>query len=477
MKHYLVSLCFFPVFLKAQQPLDFIRKAISVNGQWEKINAFQYQVNRHSYNPWQSYAFDQPQSQKDSYQLSFDKINNRYTDHIIKHYPGGYIFNFISVGLDSTYYEYDVLQARTGKLMAKLGSVQYEENRKYLLSYFPYYILQEVLESGDQLRLEKTGKELVIYRNLKNGVQELWFDAKTRVLNKYNRVEGGNSVTWQFNNYNSIKGYLVPKKVKQVLNNVQTITDYLVDFKVSKTIDPKLFTLPGGYRYEEINARPLEAKEIGKDVFLVEKIDGDRNIIFINMKDYIVLTEAPISDEISAAIIELIHKTLPGKVIKYVHLSHFHKDHVGGIRKLAEAGVTIICTKSMEKPIRALLGGAEASFTFFSKHHTLSDPDHKIDIFEVPNSHVNSLSFLYLPNESIIYEGDLLSVPNDTTITPAIQVYKEFYDFIKENNLVYKRIIGHHGLADITPELFKKIYMMPSLNAVSDSLKAISERN
>jgi glyoxylase-like metal-dependent hydrolase (beta-lactamase superfamily II) len=468
MKHYLVILCFFPLFLKAQPPLDFIRKAITVNGQWEKIDAFQYQVNRYNFNPWQSYAFNQPKAQKDNYQLSFDKINNRYTDHIINHYPGGYIFNFVSVGIDSTYYEYDVLQVRTGKLILKLGSTGYEENLKNLLSYFPYYILKEVIESGDQLRLEKTDKEIIIYRSLKNGAQKLWFDAKTRVLNKYNKTQDGSSVTWKFSNYSSFKGYLVPKKVKQVLNNTQTITDDLISFKVSKTIDSKLFILPNGYRYEEIRTEPLKAKEIGKDVFLVEKIDGDRNIIFINMNDYIVLSEAPISDKVSAATIALIHKTLPGKPIKYVHLSHFHKDHIGGIRKLAEAGVTIICTRSMEKPIRKLLGRTEASFAFFDKHQTLSDPDHKIDIFEVPNSHVNSLSFLYLPLESIIYEGDLLSVPGDGSITPAIQVYKEFFDFIKENKLMYKRIIGHHGLSDITPELVKKIYLMPALTIVPD---------
>ncbi|WP_315816772.1 hypothetical protein [Paraflavitalea speifideaquila] len=76
--------------------------------------------------------------------------------------------------------------------------------------------------------------------------------------------------------------------------------------------------------------------------------------------------------------------------------------------------------------------------------------------YKVPNSHAQGLSFLYLPLESLIYEGDLLSMPEDGTITPAIQVSREFYQFLKKKKLRYKRIIGHHGLSDIKPSLLSK---------------------
>ncbi|WP_315816773.1 MBL fold metallo-hydrolase [Paraflavitalea speifideaquila] len=100
-------------------------------------------------------------------------------------------------------------------------------------------------------------------------------------------------------------------------------------------------------------------------IFLVEKVDGDRNVIFINMEKYLVLTEAPVSEGATQAVLELVHKTLPGKPVKYVHLSHFHKDHVAGLGKLVDAGATIICTPTMEKPIRQLLKDRQPAFLFF----------------------------------------------------------------------------------------------------------------
>ena len=126
-----------------------------------------------------------------------------------------------------------------------------------------------------------------------------------------------------------------------------------------------------------------------------------------------------------------------------------------------EEGVTIICTPVMEKPLRKVLEGMSPKFLFFNGKKSIADQGHRLDFFEVANSHVQGLSFLYLPNESIIYEGDLLSVPEDGTITPAIPVYIEFYRFLKQHRLSYKRIIGHHGLSDISPILFKKIRFAP----------------
>ncbi|MCD2421226.1 hypothetical protein LQ567_00525 [Niabella pedocola] len=75
---------------------------------------------------------------------------------------------------------------------------------------------------------------------------------------------------------------------------------------------------------------------------------------------------------------------------------------------------------------------------------------------KVPNSHAQGLSFLYLPEEKLIYEGDLLSMPEDGTITPAFQVSREFYQFIQKHQITYRQIIGHHGLARITPETFQQ---------------------
>jgi glyoxylase-like metal-dependent hydrolase (beta-lactamase superfamily II) len=466
MKSLLLLIGVSPLFAAAQQPAAFLRKALLANGAWEKIRAFEYHANRYSLYPWQSYAFDKPKEEKDLYECYFDKGSSAMHDHTITHYPGGYVFNFIGIGREQAYYEYDVNRSRAGKALFKYGKQQFTDNYNALLGYFPYYMLKEVLDSGDSLQLQHINQEVSIIRKLPTGIQEFKLDAATGVLHQYNKQTAGGVDTWYFEDYKMIDGCLIPGKVKQVLRSSRVYTDHLVGFKVKSMLPSSLFALPMNYKQVELSHQAPTVKEIEKDIYLVEKVDGDRNVIFINMGNYIVLTEAPVSEEATQSVLELVHKTLPGKPVKYVHLSHFHKDHIAGLGKLVDEGATIICTPTMEKPIRQLLKDRQPSFVFFSGNTSISGGNHQVNLFEVPNSHAQGLSFLYLPQQSIIYEGDLLSMPEDGTITPAIQVSKEFYTFLKKKGLRYKRIIGHHGLSDIKPAVFE--HAMGAANQLAD---------
>ncbi|MGO4294984.1 MBL fold metallo-hydrolase [Chitinophaga sp. RAB17] len=457
MKCYLLILVLFPIVSKAQQATDFIRQAMTSNGQWEGVKAFKYATNRDVYNPFQSYDYHHPKEEKDVYDISVDLVNNRYMHHSISHYPGGYTFNTIRIGRDSIFYVYDAVGSRTGKSLFKLNGSFYSSNYRNALANIPYYILEETLNSHDSLQLERVGQEVVIRRTLKSGSQELWLDAQTGRLHKNSNIAGNNVSTQYFEEYTRINGYWVAQKIRQLLNDKLVFTDHLTTFNINDAVSPEVFNLPVGYHVEEEMNKPLIAKEIAQDIFLVEKVDDDRNVIFINMEDYVVVTEAPVSAEVTGSVIALIHQTLPGKPIKYVHLSHFHKDHIAGIRKFIAEGAAIVCTPSMEKPVRDLLAGITPTFVFFKDHKIISDSKHRIDLFEVPNSHAQGLSFMYLPKESIIFEGDLLALPEDATLTPAIPVSREFYQYLKRNKLPYKRIIGHHGLSDITSRMFDGI--------------------
>ncbi len=79
------------------------------------------------------------------------------------------------------------------------------------------------------------------------------------------------------------------------------------------------------------------------------------------MGTYIVLTEAPVSSSTAQSILEIIHTTLPGIPVKYVHLSHFHNDHIAGIAELVREGASIICTESMRQPVTAMLSNTDNS--------------------------------------------------------------------------------------------------------------------
>ena len=72
-------------------------------------------------------------------------------------------------------------------------------------------------------------------------------------------------------------------------------------------------------------------------------IDGDsHNSVLIEMKDYLIVVEAPLGDDRSTAVMAEVKKLVPNKPIKYLVNTHHHFDHSGGIRAYAAEGVTIV---------------------------------------------------------------------------------------------------------------------------------------
>ncbi|MCD2422412.1 MBL fold metallo-hydrolase [Niabella pedocola] len=456
----------FTTVVNGQSATTFLKKATTANGHWEHIRAFVYATQRTSYNRWQGYRFDRVQPETDTYEVYVDLELHRHRHHTLAHYPGGYVFNTVRISRDSGYYVYDLSLWRTGKALLQVPGDLWRVNEHIIQNSFPYFILKEVLDSADSLQFQTDKNEIKIRRLTATGTQELRFQPKTLLLTSNTITTGSAAKEQHFAAYTNIAGtYLLPGEMTLRQNGQVVFKDSLIRFQPLPAADTSQFSFPNGYTLQRDTTPPLRARAIAKDIYLVEKVDGDRNVLFINLDDQVLLTEAPVSGHVTREIIRLIHQTLPGKKIGYVHLSHFHNDHLAGVTELVKEGAVILCAPSMEKPVREMIAaatgnqtnGVQPVFGFFNDHKVLEDPHHRVDLFEVPNSHAQGLSFLYLPREKLIYEGDLLSMPEDATITPAFQVSLEFYQFIQKHRISFRQIIGHHGLAMITPELFRRV--------------------
>jgi len=147
---------------------------------------------------------------------------------------------------------------------------------------------------------------------------------------------------------------------------------------------------------------------------------GSHNSVAIEMKDHLVLVEAPLSDGRSVPVIDAVKALAPGKPLRYVINSHPHFDHAGGLRAAAAEGATIVtpatgaayferafATPTRIAPDRLAASGRKASFMAVAERAQLSDGTRTIDIHRIADSiHSNAFLMVHLPAEKILIEAD-----------------------------------------------------------------------
>jgi hypothetical protein len=96
-----------------------------------------------------------------------------------------------------------------------------------------------------------------------------------------------------------------------------------------------------GVGYQDFGReQKVDLVEVAKGVYQVK--GSTHHSLAVEMKDHIVVIEAPLFEERSVAVMKALEAKMPGKPIKFIVMTHFHIDHSGGIRAYAAKGVTIL---------------------------------------------------------------------------------------------------------------------------------------
>src|SRR5215510_1918141 len=178
---------------------------------------------------------------------------------------------------------------------------------------------------------------------------------------------------------------------------------------------------PGGGR----GAAPAPtAKKLADGIYM---ITGGYRSVAVEMKDHIVLIEAPQSEQTTTNIIAEVKKAIPNKPIKYVVNTHTHSDHSGGLRAAAaETGATII-THQSNKPLfetwfgnsRTLLmpdklsqSEKKAKFEYMGEKKELKDSMNTIELYHLKGvAHAEDMIIAYLPKIKTVVEADAFNAP------------------------------------------------------------------
>jgi glyoxylase-like metal-dependent hydrolase (beta-lactamase superfamily II) len=197
---------------------------------------------------------------------------------------------------------------------------------------------------------------------------------------------------------------------------------------------------------------------------------GSHNSVAIEMKDYVVLVEAPLNDGRTVPVLEQVKQLVPGKPLRYVINSHTHFDHSGGLRAAAAEGATIV-TQAQNKPYferafatpntiapdRLAKSGKQAKLMAVDDKMVINDGTRVLELHHIADSH-HSDTFLmvYLPKERLLIEADSFT-PRPPNAPPPAQPdpnHTNLVDNLERLKLPVDRILPLHGRVVPLGELY-----------------------
>jgi len=215
-----------------------------------------------------------------------------------------------------------------------------------------------------------------------------------------------------YSNYRDQGGVKFPGRIQQSLGGFPVLDLTVKEFQANA---PAEFAVPDNVRSA---AERVTTEKVADGVWFVA--GGSHNSVAIEMKDHLVLVEAPLSDGRSGPVVDEVKKLAPGKPIRYVVNSHHHFDHSGGLRAAVAAGATVIAhagakpyfdrafaTPSRIAPDLLAKSGRKASVRAVKDRMVLSDGARRIEIMTLGDSnHAAGFMMVYLPKERLLIEAD-----------------------------------------------------------------------
>jgi glyoxylase-like metal-dependent hydrolase (beta-lactamase superfamily II) len=195
---------------------------------------------------------------------------------------------------------------------------------------------------------------------------------------------------------------------------------------------------------------------------------GSHHSVAVEFKDYVVVVEAPQTDDRAVAVFESVKKTIPNKPIKYVVNSHNHFDHLGGVRAAMAEGYTIVTQVGnklyYEKiaamphtiaPDRLAKAAKKPVIEGVVDKRVFTDDTNTLELYRLSTDHDDTMLVAYLPKAKLLVEADMWNPPAANAPPPVAvnPVTVQLVDGIKKLNLDVQQIAGLHGRLATVQEL------------------------
>ena len=280
-----------------------------------------------------------------------------------------------------------------------------------------------------------------------------------------NPVLGDTASVITFSNYQVFNGVKFPLRIQQDMGGYPIL---------DLTVNEVKTNVPAGIEVPALVSAATErvvAEKAADGVWFIS--GGSHNSVAIEMKDHMILVEAPLFDGRAAAVLDEVKMLGNGKPVRYAINSHHHFDHSGGLRTAVSQGAIVVSSelakpffeKAFANPNRVrpdalLVSGKSATVLGVAASRTFSDGERTVEVHPIDASvHAQGFLMVYLPKEKILVQADAYTPGPPNTPAPARpnDLHTNLVQNIERLNLQVATILPLHGRMVPLSELYQAI--------------------
>lgn len=289
----------------------------------------------------------------------------------------------------------------------------------------------------------------------------LYFDRKTHLLTRVESlrdhpVAGDATSDTTFFDYRPVGRLMLPHKYLDRTAGVPTRKLEFAKIEVDGAAPEEAFVPPADYVAVRHDPDTPTLEQISPSLYLIR---GSYNVMFSVFPDHVVVFEAPAGEAYVRECLRLIEQAAPGKPIRHVVASHFHYDHIAGLRTFVARGVPILAPADA---VDAIQRAARSTHTMRpdSLSRNPSEPVVEViagrKLFEEgpvrahvydfgPTPHVDQILVTYFPDEKVLYVADLMDVLTDELVIAGVDAVP-MRARMRQLGLQVERFVPVHGM-------------------------------